>query len=503
MVGCDKLVVTHLGALRRKYGAAGAATVRAALDALSAADHERGLTSHLVLIDNASTARSLKLPKVADGDWAAAVRLVDRAATKYAPSYIVLVGATDVVPQGRLSNPLDGISGDIDPYLPSDLPYACDLPDAWSGSSATLLNPSGLLSVTRVVGRIPDLVGATDPDFLVQLLHTATSYTQYTATTYQKVFSLTAAAWKGSTTMSVDLLPGPAPITSLSPPQTSGWTKAELKPRTHFVNCHGGDTIPDWFGQLDSNAPVDTVALSPEDINGRITAGTVVAAECCYGAMHMDPADLGGRLPMMWAYLGSGAYAGVGSSTTAYGPADGNGQADLICRYVLEGIMTGASSGRALLDARQRYIRELGALGPEDLKTLGQFDLLGDPSLQPVNVPGRPKQVVPKGGGPAVGLVQRRAVLRATGRALGATVPRSSASPSRRIEVTAQELALEAGLSADSVTGTASTFSEERGVPRAGYRFHVAPVRSAGRDGLVISREAYGQRQTSTIWRKG
>ncbi len=503
MVGCDKLTVTHLGALRRKYGTAGAAQVRAALEALSKADHDRGLSSHLLLLDNASTAKSLKLPKVADGDWAAALRFVDRAAAKYVPSYIVLVGSTDVVPQARLSNPLNGISGDTDRHLPSDLPYACDLPDAWSGSSNTLLNPSSLLSVTRVVGRIPDQVGASDPAFLLKVLKTATSYKKHSATTYQKVFALTATAWKGSTTTSVDLLPGPAPVTNLSPPKTSGWTKTELKPRIHFVNCHGGDTTPDWFGQLDSNAPVDTVALSPEDIDDRITAGTVVAAECCYGAMHQDPADLGGRLPMMWAYLGSGAYAGIGSSTTAYGPADGNGQADLICRYVLEGIMTGSSTGRALLDARQRYIRELGALGPEDLKTLGQFDLLGDPSLQPVNVPGRPKQVVPKGGGPAAGLVQRRAVLRAAGRALGATVPRASSSPSRRSDVTAQELAAEAGLSPNTVTGSARTFSEGHGTPRAGYRFHVAPVRSAGRDGLVISHEAYGQRETSTIWRKG
>ncbi|MGO4257989.1 hypothetical protein [Marmoricola sp. RAF53] len=503
MVGCDKLVVTHLGALRRKYGTAGAARVRTALDALDAADRDRGLTSRLLLLDNASSAKALKVAKVADGDWAATVRTVDRAAAKYLPSYILLVGATDVVPQARLRNPLRGIDGDDDPYLPSDLPYACDIPDTWAGTSATLLDPSGLLSVTRVVGRLPDLVGATDPEFLLRLLDTATTYQQRASSTYQQVFSLTAAAWKGSTTLSVDLLPGPAPVTNLSPPRTTGWTRAELKARTHFVNCHGGDTTPDWFGQLDSNAPVDTVALSPEDVDGRITAGTVVAAECCYGAMHQDPADLGGRLPMMWAYLGSAAYAGVGSSTTAYGPADGNGQADLVCRFVLEGVIAGASTGRALLDARQRYLRELGALGPEDLKTLGQFDLLGDPSLQPVRVPGRPKQVVPKGGGPVAALTQRRAVLRAAGRALGATVPRSSSSPARRSEVSAEELAVEAGLRAGAATGTALTFTEGRRAPRAGYRFHVAPVRAAGRDGLVIAREADGQRQVSTIWRKG
>jgi len=495
----DKLLVTHSGALRRKYGASGATRVRAALDALVTADEAHHLVTRVLLIDNASTMRSLKLPAVPEGDWRATLKAVDAAAERYQPSYIALVGANDVVPQAQLRNPLLG-PDDTDRYVPSDLPFACDLPAGFAGTGTTLLDPSQLLSVTRVVGRIPDVRGATDPAGLLANLRVAATYQQQSATAYQKVFALSAAVWRGSTTLSVDLLPGRAPATRLCPPKKSPWKQTDLTALSHFVNCHGGDFTPDWFGQRDSNAPVDIVALRPEDVDGTITPGTVVVSECCYGAMHQDPTDQGGRIPMIWAYLRSGAYAGVGSSTTAYGPADGNGQADLICRYALEGIMGGASTGRALLDARQRYIRETGAMGPEDLKTIAQFDLLGDPSLVPVETPGR--VVAGAKGVPQQSLAQRRAVLRATGRALDATVPRASTTRARQAGVTGRVLAREAGLPVSALSGEVTTFGERSRAPRAGFRFHVTPIRVGHRTGFVVAREAGGQRSTSVIWRR-
>lgn len=493
----DKLLVTHSAALRRKYGAAGLTAVRAALDRLVAADQARGLRTKVLLLDNARSMAAIKAERVPEGDWVSTLKAVDLAATRYAPAYLALVGATDVVPQAEIANP---VAGDPDPWIPSDLPFACDLPDTWTGPSGRRLQAADLLAVTRVVGRIPDLPGERDPAMLLAALATAARYTQRTARSYQKVFALTASVWKGSTLQSVDLLPGPAPTTHLSPPEDAGWTKRELAGLTHFVNCHGGDTTPDWFGQAPGGA-VDTVALRPEDVAGRIAEGTVVAAECCYGALHLAPADIGGRIPLMWAYLGSGGYAGYGSSTTAYGPADGNGQADLVCRFVLAGVLSGASTGRALLDARQRYVRESGALNPVDLKTLAQFDLLGDPSVVPVALPDR---TPPKGAhGQALAsptLGRRRSVLAAAGRALSTSVPR--AGRPRGSEVDAVALAREAGLRVSQVAGAVTSYGEHAGAPRGGFRYHVLPVRSGERGGLVLVEESDGARRTSTVWRK-
>jgi hypothetical protein len=84
------------------------------------------------------------------------------------------------------------------------------------------------------------------------------------------------------------------------------------------------------------------------------------------------------------AYLVGGAIAFMGSTTIAYGPSDSNASADLICRYFIESCMSGASTGRAFLEARQRFAKEASPLSPVDLKTLAQFILLGDGGLRAV-----------------------------------------------------------------------------------------------------------------------
>jgi hypothetical protein len=109
----------------------------------------------------------------------------------------------------------------------------------------------------------------------------------------------------------------------------------------------------------------------------------VVAAECCYGAQLFDPADAGGALPICNAYLGAGALGYFGSTTIAYGPSVGNGAADLLTQYFLSYVLAGASLGRACLQARQKFVQTQKMSDHANLKTLGQFILLCDPSLQP------------------------------------------------------------------------------------------------------------------------
>ena len=93
---------------------------------------------------------------------------------------------------------------------------------------------------------------------------------------------------------------------------------------------------------------------------------------------------LGIDLPICQSYLEQGAYGYFGSTTIAYGPADANGAADLICQYFLLKILDGASLGHAALMARQLFVRDNAQMDAMDLKTLAQFCLLGDPSVHPV-----------------------------------------------------------------------------------------------------------------------
>ena len=112
--------------------------------------------------------------------------------------------------------------------------------------------------------------------------------------------------------------------------------------------------------------------------------GTVVAVECCYGAELYDPSDTDMQSGICSTYLRDGAYGYFGSSTIAYGPSRGNGQADLICQYFLDEVLNGASLGEATLRARHRFAGTYTHLDPIDLKTAVQFFLLGDPSIHAV-----------------------------------------------------------------------------------------------------------------------
>ena len=87
------------------------------------------------------------------------------------------------------------------------------------------------------------------------------------------------------------------------------------------------------------------------------------------------------------SYLQQGAYGYFGSTTIAYGPATGNGAADLICQYFLLNVLEGASIGRAMLMACQQFVNQAGQMDAIDLKTLSQFYLLGDPSVHPIATP--------------------------------------------------------------------------------------------------------------------
>jgi hypothetical protein len=96
----------------------------------------------------------------------------------------------------------------------------------------------------------------------------------------------------------------------------------------------------------------------------------------------------------------------------------------------LSSVLDCASIGRAALTARQQFAEQCQQTDPVDLKTLAQFCLLGDPSIQPVAAPeakdapkGKEKHIVD-----GFRRRERRAKLKATGDFLKDTKPTASKS---------------------------------------------------------------------------
>ena len=374
-----KAIAYNREALLAKYGASGLDRLDGAISKLLAADSKRGLADVLVDLSDRAQMNQYGTDAVRQpGSERQNKKVIDAVHKSLRPAYLLLLGGPDSIPHLTLINPASadamGGSGDEDPTVPSDLPYACD--------TAYSHNISDFRAPTRVVGRLPDCTGSSDAALFTDLIEKAArALPQALSPGY---FALSAAVWTGSSTLSCNALFHNSAALQLAPPKGPNWPPDQLAPTCHFINCHGADADWQFYGQPKSGAQSYPVALDATRLPGNIKLGTVAAAECCYGAQLFDVMLSGGQKGIALTYLQEGACGFWGSTNIAYGPAQTTNWADLMCQYFLSSVLHGASLGRAAAEARQNYIRQCGTdLSPYDLKTLAQFILLGDPSLTP------------------------------------------------------------------------------------------------------------------------
>ncbi|MET6998336.1 hypothetical protein [Chitinophaga defluvii] len=373
MENAIKLILTNKTALEKKYGSKHK-SILAALESLREFDKTRRLDTRIIFLDDAALMKKCKAKAVTDTlDAKQNKQAVDALYKHFSPGYILLVGAQDIIPFQRLDNLLFS-EDDEDKYIPSDLPYACDVPYN--------TKPGKFIAPARVVGRLPDVPGQNDPAYLLSLLKDSMAVKPVARKNYHAYFSVSVFDWQKSTEQSLQNIFGGFKSLQLSPGKgkVAKWTLSQMKPKVHFYNCHGALDDAAYYGQKGNDYPI---ALQSDALTKKVTFGTVVAAECCYGAQLFDPKVSDGHLlSIANNYLLNHAVAFTGSSTIAYGPPQGQGLADLLTQYFLINVINGASTGRALLEARQRFLNEMGpTLDPYELKTAAQFYLLGDPSL--------------------------------------------------------------------------------------------------------------------------
>lgn len=369
-----KLIVTNRKVLRAKYQTKGLKKIEARLRTLVAADKKRGVTTQIIAMDIKSSVTPHGAPQIKDHKSAKQTKdCVDALFDATQPDYLMILGAPDVVCHQALDNP---VSGDEDRDVPSDLPYACSAP--FSSDISDFVGP------TRAIGRLPDVAGEYHPTALLAGLDTAITWRRRSRRSYDACCGISTDSWKGSTRKSTKKIFGRTQVQFLSPTAGAPWSKKELRPRMHFVNCHGLDFDTSFYGDdgFGNQPPV----IDESDYNGRLREGTVMAAECCFGAMLYDAPNFAISPGICNAAIANGVYGFLGSTNVAYGPASSTGYADLICQYFMINVRKGASTGRALLESRQQYASGEAPLDPVDLKTLAQFNLLGDPSVHPVKM---------------------------------------------------------------------------------------------------------------------
>jgi hypothetical protein len=481
----DKIIVTNRSALTTKYETAGFAKIKSAITMLIAADKARGFKTRLIYLDDVTAMRSLRGGAVTNARSAVQNKqAIDAIYRAVKPEYLMILGAPDVVPHQDMSNPLyDGVN-DPDCHANGDLPYSCDGP--YSRDIAAFRGP------TRVVGRLPDLTGAREPSHLLALLGTAASHKTRAVSEYGPYFGLSTYSWRKSTESSLFDMFGNSTAMRLSPKHGPSFSATRLAPLSHFINCHGSETDPSFYGERGRELPC---SLKSESLVGKIREGTVAAVECCYGAQMYDSLTLALPSPICQQYLRQGAYGYFGSSTISYGPAEGNGAADLITKYFLLALLEGASLGRAALLARQQFVQQTAELDAVDLKTLAQFSLLGDPSIHPTRVPS--PTGLPKGVKRSELKRQQRHERRAKMKIMGDMLQDTKPTASRRTQVhrksptvkaALSNIAKEAGIDSKTVFTAYSVktpVGARAGAKAAGVasRYYVAVYRPPGKAG--------------------
>ncbi|AXA44618.1 C25 family cysteine peptidase [Rhizobium leguminosarum] len=381
----DKAIISNRSALIAKYAQAGATAIYKMLEQLVAHDKKRGLIARVFDIDDETVMAGVDGRAVVNAaDERSAKDAVDAIQYYHDCDYIMLLDGPDIIPHINLDPP-SGLA-DADVAIPSDLPYA--------SPAAFGRQVNKFLTVTRVVGRLPAAHGETSPQKLIDLIENAIAHTSRPLEDFPANFAITANVWKASTQISLVNLFGDHSGLFLCPDDMHPVIDPSLDKRVHFINCHGASGDWRFYGQLADEYPV---AMDSEKVSSvPIKRDALVAAECCYGGELYNYLVLACPMPMCMTYLLRGTAAFVGSTTISYGPSDSNGMADLICQFFLEKALTSGSTGRAFLEARQRFIRTQYMSDPTNAKTIAQFNLYGDPSLVPINAEDSADAPIPK-----------------------------------------------------------------------------------------------------------
>jgi tetratricopeptide (TPR) repeat protein len=394
-----QILLSHRGALVRRYGEAGFGAIDRRLHALAAALRRRGIRTHCCYSDDASSLQigdGIALAPVAQD--ATAVRELLRtlasglAARRRQISTLLLIGGDDVVPFHRLPNPL----ADGDEAVLSDNPYGTDdagyllpqwvvarIPDSSFDSGAEAAHADAaplLLLLDQIVESHQRGQRASSPAATGILgMRRGAAPAQAFAAGYS------AEVWRETSRMVLDAIQPDARLVCSPPLDADAYQIEARDSRLLYVNLHGAAGLPNWYGQPGASeygaAEQLPVALCPDYFARATLAGGLLISEACYG---LDLAGRTARTSIPLCALAGGASAVVGATVNAYGsvaaPLLG---ADLLCRQLLAQLQRGVPVGEALRAARlefaQTMYRRQGYLDDVDIKTLAEFVLLGDP----------------------------------------------------------------------------------------------------------------------------
>jgi hypothetical protein len=346
--------------LKAVYGADGAALIAAKASQIAATAPD---------IKVQSLAQGAASPPDAPALYAELKALVGRGVI---PQAILILGDQRVFPSFTVANPVGDRSIDPDNTVVTDNPYG---QFDWAQPDQCTVPPA-------IVGRLAAGTNETAPGFGTLLdVQIALRKKSAGRTGYVEIVS---RQWENAST-AVMALNAPASRLIVSPDgRVSAANASVLDCRYLYCNLHGFLNSTPWSGyDLGLSYPVP--ALTPDAFLPQYVSGTVAFTEACYGLATMGKQTSASNALSL---LAAGAAVVIGSTGLAFGTATPQPQtlldADVLARSFFNSALDpSASVGSCLQKARQDLRNTGSASDPYIVKTLLEFQLLGDPTYVP------------------------------------------------------------------------------------------------------------------------
>lgn len=370
-----KALITNKSALISKYGLSNFDLLMAAIDAWIAKDRTNGIIDTIVFVDDKVQMAKLNAPVVTNAkSQIQNKKAIDGIFNGLTPTTMVILGSQDIIPHQSLINPIP----DEDETVPSDLPYACSAPYS--------RNPTKFIAPNRIITRLPDVTNYPKAfgQFL-RLLSNVVSMQPQSIDKYKSYFAITTERFLKAEEQVCKQMFGDSKELYLSPPQGPDWDTSYYGRLSQYTALHGGSNDPNWYGEENINNKTESYkAFSSTGADTRISLGTVLVTECCYGAQLYDPINANNIFPICNVYMNNGAAAFYGSSTIVYAENEMIGASDTMIIVFMDKIKKGYNVGEACLAARQKVVSVYNPMDPMDLKVLLQFNPLGDSTVIPI-----------------------------------------------------------------------------------------------------------------------
>ena len=291
------------------------------------------------------------------------ISLLERVVNRKCPLYLFILGSDKIIPVEYY----DDKTG-YDNNISSDLPYAIlENSSPWKNKKYDFKN-------SMRVGRLPTFKNESFNDFKTYFENIKSC----TINSKEIIEAgLAAKQWVNTSNIWFDKIANKKVLTSPQLDKFSAIQNIGTEKNLLYFNLHGAEDSDacDWYGQENENYPS---AFSPSNILKQESL-YILGVEACYGARYINYKK---DQSILLTAITSKCLGFLGSSKIAYGACYGEGScADVIIGTYLKSVRNGLSLGESFAVARSEFTSKR-KLDAEEIKTLLEFSLYGDPSFR-------------------------------------------------------------------------------------------------------------------------